>query len=98
MIQQKEGAKGRSFGATCLGFATADGLPGNCARYGSDRGEWGHNARHGFNLEVGGERYSREGIETIGLRHAISFNSSHEVFEMFLAEQVALFFGAVTPP
>ncbi len=74
-------------------------LAGNCARYNQDRREWGHNSRHGFNVEVGGERYSRESIETIGLRHAISFHASHEQFEAFLAEQVALFFErAVTPP
>lgn len=67
-------------------------LPGNCARYNSDRREWGHNPRHGFNLEVGAERYSRAGIETIGLKHAISFHAMHELFEHFLAEQVTLFF------
>jgi hypothetical protein len=72
-------------------------LPGNCARYDSHRSEWGHNGRHGFNLEVGGERYSRDGIETIGLRHAISFHASHEQFEVFLAEQVSLFFDHHTP-
>lgn len=79
-------------------------LPGNCARYDSHRSEWGHDGRHGFNLEVGGERYCRDSIETIGLRHAISFSAAHDVFEVFLAEQVALFFDhratalAVTPP
>jgi len=74
-------------------------LPGNCARYNQDRREWGHHSRHGFNFEVGGERYCRDGIETIGLLHAISFSASHDVFEAFLAEQVSLFFDrAVTPP
>lgn len=68
-------------------------LPGNCARYNSGRSEWGHNPRHGFNFEIGGERYCRDNIKTIGLKHAISFSASHEVFEAFLAEQVSLFFG-----
>lgn len=73
-------------------------LPGNCARYNSARGESGHNHQHGFNLEVGGERYCRDSIETIGLVHAISFHSSHERFERLLAEQVALFFEQTPPP
>jgi hypothetical protein len=67
-------------------------LPGNCARYNSHRSEWGHSHFHGFNLEIGGERYCRDSIETVGLQHAISFHASHERFEAFLAEQVVLFF------
>lgn len=70
-------------------------LPGNNARYNSSRDDWGHNTRHAFNMQIGGKQYAKEGPETIGVKHAISFLATHEVFETFLAEQVTTFFGRV---
>lgn len=71
------------------GFAT---FPGRNVRYNPDRGEWGHHPQHRFNLEIGGDSYSRENIEAIGFQHAIAVLAKHEAFEAFLAEQVTLFF------
>lgn len=70
-------------------------LPGNNARYHSHRDDWGHNNRHHFDLEIGGDSYSRESLETIGIKHAVSFHASHATFEAFVAEQVTSFFGSV---
>jgi hypothetical protein len=71
------------------GFAS---LPGRNARYNNTDRDWGLHSGHGFNLEIGGQSYARQGIETIGLKHAISVFGSHEVFEAFLADEVTLFF------
>ncbi len=71
------------------GFAS---FAGRNARYNPHREDWGHHPKHRFNVEIGGDSYSRESIETIGFQHAISVLGKHEEFEAFLAEQVTLFF------
>jgi hypothetical protein len=58
-------------------------LPGNNTRYTPHYSEWGRNGQHGF---------AAEGLEDVGISHAISFSASHEALEAFLAEQVSLFF------
>lgn len=56
---------------------------------------WGYQEGRGFDLECG-ERHNDTPLETIGLRHAIAFSASHQVFEAFLAEQVTAFFAAAS--
>lgn len=59
-------------------------FPGDNFRWSSyDRDAWGYNHRHGFNAQ---------GLDTVGILHAISFQSLHEDFETFLAEEVRIFF------
>jgi hypothetical protein len=71
-------------------------LPGRDIKYNrSSRDQWGFHNGHGFDFEMGGSSWSPLGIDSIGLAHVISFNSTHTVFEQFLAEQVTQYFARV---
>jgi len=63
-----------------VGYAS---LPTDGIRYGGRYNEWGHNVGHGFRAE---------GLEAVGIQHALSFAAPHDKLEQFMAEQVGLFF------
>jgi hypothetical protein len=68
------------------GFAS---VPGRDVKYNNySREEWGHHRSHRFNFEMGSSYHDRLPLDSIGLEHAISFNSTHIDFEPFLAAQV----------
>jgi hypothetical protein len=74
------------------GFAS---LPGSKAGYSGRSDSWGVHSGHRFNLQLSDSHGRDDGMEAIGLRHAISVLGTHEAFEAFLAEQVTLFFERV---
>jgi len=62
-------------------------LPGqDVTRNSYSRGDWGRVSSHGLRAE---------GLDLVGIDHAISFLASHETFETFLSEQVGIYFEKV---
>jgi hypothetical protein len=57
--------------------------PGNNLTYTYHREEWGYKSDHGFQAD---------GLESVGILHALAAKASHADFEAFLAYQVSLFF------
>ncbi len=58
-------------------------LPGGDLRYHHSRDDWGYNPKLAF---------ATDGLEGVGISHALAAKADHVDFEAFLAEQVQLFF------